>query len=376
MKIFFDARTVRRSMTGVGVYTRSLLKGLMHVDRENEYRCFILEEDAWENLSAPDNFQPYFGAPDYQHHPAGDIWMWFRLPGILRAEGADLFHGPAFLCPRCDSPPTVVTIHDLTVFAHPETYPVKFRKYMQWAIRRSVHGARSIIAVSGATQRDLNKLLNVPNDRVWIVWEAAGEQFQPQREADIQKFLQQKNLKQGYILAVGMIEPRKGIDNLVQAFRMLPVELQRKHPLVLIGDYGWKSDALNKLIEGEIREGGVRRISYVDAQELPLYYSGAAMLAYPSLYEGFGLPPLEAMASGTPVIVSNTSSMPEVVNDAGLLLSPGKPQRWATEIESLLTNESLRANLARHGRERSKHFSWDKAARDTLECYKATVKLH
>jgi glycosyltransferase involved in cell wall biosynthesis len=230
----------------------------------------------------------------------------------------------------------------------------------------------AIIAVSEATKQDVIRLLGVPEHRVVVIHEAASPYFRPLDDEDVRAQLRRElGIDRSYVLFVSTIEPRKNVPGLLRAFRQLLDDYRLDTQLILAGERGWLTEDVYQLVDELSLEKSVRFLGRVSAQHLLLLYNGAELLVAPSLYEGFGLTPLEAMACGTPVVVSNVSSLPEIVADAGLLVDPRNVEEITVAIWRLLDDSELRENLAAKGLTRAASFSWDRAARETISLYRS-----
>ena len=271
------------------------------------------------------------------------VWYPLVLSHLARTARLDVLHCPTFRGPlRPPTCPLVVTVHDLAVLRHPGTFNPWTRQYSRLCVSRVVRAARIVIAVSEHTKRELVKVLETPEEKIRVVPNGVSEQFSPDGPFE----------SGDYVLAVGTLEPRKNLPRLAEATRRLGVELR------VAGDAGW----------GDIRLGdGVRRLGRVSDEELARLYRGARCFAYPSLEEGFGIPIVEAMASGTPVVTSRGGATEEVAGGAAVLVDPLDPSSIAAGIEEAVTR---RDGLARAGLERSKGFSWTETARRTAEVYR------
>lgn len=303
------------------------------------------------------------------------LWEQMVLPIDLARLRPDLLHAPAYVAPLNSPCRSVVTFHDLSFFAMPAAFNRQNRLYLQTFSRMSAKNAQRIIAVSEFTRQELGRWLGVDSHRVDVVHNAVDEHFRPEPDGErLRHFRTAKGLPDRFVLCLGTLEPRKNVATLVRAY----AQARRRgvtEPLVLAGGRGWGDLDLRALVEQlDLREV-VRPVGFVSMDEQPLWYNAASLFAYPSRYEGFGFPALEAMACGTPVIAANRTSLPEVVGDAGILVDPDDVDALAEALVMALRNDDLRHELAVRGRERSQRFSWEAAARATMQTYCKSLGL-
>jgi glycosyltransferase involved in cell wall biosynthesis len=302
------------------------------------------------------------------------LWEQFIQPFALSQERIDLLHALAFAGPLAISIPWIVTVYDLSFIRYPQLFNASNRIYLTWAVRQSVRRANRIIVISESTKRDLAQMFGAPADKIVVVYCGAEPSFAPsQDKIKIELFREQRNLPEKMILHVGTIEPRKNIPRLIRAFAHAKRAAHLPHRLVLVGARGWKYAEVDAVIEQEQIANDVVFTGYVPQDELPLWYQAADLFAYPSLYEGFGLPPLAAMASGIPVVTSNVSSLPEVVGDAALQVSPEDEPALADAIVRALSDNTLRGQMIERGIAQAKKFSWERAGRETVALYRTVL---
>lgn len=309
------------------------------------------------------------------HWPVVRIaWEQMVLPFALRNSEAELLHAMAFAGPVVNSVPWVVTVYDTTFVRYPESLNLANRTYLNWAVRHALRHANRVIAISESTKRDLVEHYQISADRVSVVYGGKDGAFSPSPSLEyLRDFRSRHELPEKMILHVGTIEPRKNIAQLIRAFAHVRRSAHLPHCLVLIGARGWKHAEVDAAIEEEQVGDAVRFAGYVPASELPDWFRAADVFVYPSRYEGFGLPPLEAMACGTPVITSNAASLPEVVGDAALVVSPDDKDGLAEAIVRVLSSPSLREEMRGRGLAQAAKFSWARAARETLDVYRAVL---
>ena len=299
------------------------------------------------------------------------VWEQVAQPWVLRRIGADLVHGPAFVGPVLASCPAVVTIHDLSFLRFPALFRPANRLYLAVLTRLSARRARRLIAVSAETASEVTRLLGVPAERIDVVYHGVDPMFRPLPAGEVAAFRQRRGLPERFVLFVGTLEPRKNLVRLVEAFARIRAGADRHigARLVLAGGKGWLYDELFARVEALGLGEQVTFPGYVASDELPLWYNAATVLAYPSIYEGFGLPVLEAQACGTPVLTSNVSSLPEAAGEAALMVDPYDVEALAAGLHRLLVDEPLRHELRERGLAHAGQFSWPRAAQETARVY-------
>lgn len=303
-------------------------------------------------------------------------WEQFIAPKLLRQEQLDLLHGMAFVAPLRSPCPTVITIFDLSFVRFPTAFKPGNRLYLRMMTRISARKARQVIAISESTRRDVIAWLNLPSERVQTVYCGIDRSFQPLPQAKVAAFRHGRGLPERFVLFLGTIQPRKNLVRLVDAFADLIAQDDTRMAdlhLVIAGGKGWLSEPVFARVEELGLADRVHFPGYVPEEEKRLWYNAAACFCYPSLYEGFGLPPLEAMACGVPVVSSNVSSLPEVVGDAALTVAPDDTSALAEALRRVLVDPELSAELARRGQARAMRFSWHDAARQTADVYRTAV---
>lgn len=373
MRITIDYTPALRQTAGIGRYTRGLVAALAEADRDNCYRLFCAGA-APDRTTWPENFAVHVSPVPARWLTAG--WHRLRLPlPVERLAGdCDIFHSPDFSLPPLRSARGVVTVHDLSFLRLPEHADPGLRDYLQKAVPRAVARAHRVLADSENTKRDLIELLRVAEEKISVVPAGVETRFRPVRDtirlAEVQK---RYNLPDWFILSVGTLEPRKNLTRLITAYAQMRRQTGLPHALVLAGKPGWLYEGIYDQVTQEGLEDHVRFTGFIDDADLPALYTLADLLAFPSLYEGFGLPPLEAMACGTPVVCSNNSSLPEAVGSAALLVDPTDVDGLADAMARVLGNASLRARLGDLGRAQAARFTWDAAARKLLEAYQLAV---
>ena len=366
MRIAFDGTTLTPGRTGVGYYTEHLLQ---HLAREivNTGDELIVVSNKPIDTQAP--LPPHVRVHDGHRFPIRIGWMQLRAQGALAALRPDVAHFTNGMIPIGAPSPTVVTVHDMSLRLYPGCHPVRRlllnRPLMHVAIRQ----ASLIVTVSNSARRDLLRLHGVSPDRVAVVHEAASPVFRPIPDRDrLEDMRARYNLPRRFMLYVGTIEPRKNLARLMAAF----AEARRRgipHHLVCVGPYGWSSRDLSGRIEQLGIRNAVHFTGYVPFDHLPSIYNLGEFFAFPSLYEGFGLPVVEAMACGVPVLTSSTSSLGEIAGDAAVTIDPTDTDAITDAIVRLATDAALRRDRSESGLQRARDFSWERSAREMLAVY-------
>ncbi len=364
MRVGIDARLVYYHQAGTARYCLQLMRALAGINQEDQFVILQSRRDSRQLVSQA-NFQTRrIWTPS--HHRLEQHLLSLEL----RFTPLDVLHSPDFIPPFRRHCRSIITIHDLAFLLYPQFLTKASARYYG-QIDQAVRNTDHIIAVSESTRRDIVRLLGVPEQMITVVHEAPRQLFHRLPEVDPAPRLQKRfGLERDFILFVGTVEPRKNIPTLLSAFQQL---LDHYHPevdLALAGAPGWLTDEVYALVNRLGLTGSVRFLGRVSDEELIWLYSGARMLVLPSLYEGFGLPPLEAMACDCPVIVSNVSSLPEVVGDAGLLFDPLDTDALTVAMWRMLSDDDLRQEMVVKGRKRAACFSWERAARETLDLYR------
>ena len=356
---------------GINWYIFHLLQNLSTIP-DFDYTIFLSDRMAKDYMGGLSFCQSRLPT----HQPFVRIaWEQFVQPFAIRHERVDLLHALAFAGPVVISIPWIVTVYDLSFMRYPQSFNFANRTFLAWAVGNSVRRANHIIAISESTRRDLISIFHARPDRVSVVYCGTDPVFARTRSAaELAEYRTRRGLPDRFILHVGTIEPRKNIARLVRAFARAKRDPRLPHKLVLIGARGWKYTDVDQAIEQENLKGEVIFADYVPQDELPLWYRAAELFVYPSLYEGFGMPPLDAMASGTPVVTSNAASLPEVVGDAGLQVAPDDQTALADAIVRALTEPGLREQMIARGLVQASHFSWARAAQETAALYHTTLK--
>lgn len=351
MRIAINAQLLNYPDFGIRTYLKCLTDHLVKNDKKNEY---VLLSDKKQNK----------------------LWEHLYLPAIVNRGGFDVFHSPDHILPllpvKCKK---VITVHDLAFLKYPEMFSFKKWAYKKFMNGLSLKRADIVIADSESTKKDLIEICGFDKERIKVVHLGVDESFVSVHDEKKNISIKAKyGLSMPFLLFVGTIEPRKNISGLLDAYSIACEKHGIKEDLVIVGKKGWLYEPIFKKINGSKYRQKIKVLENVISEDLPAIYSSAELFVYPSLYEGFGLPPLEAMACGTPVITSNVSSLPEVVGDAAIMIDPNNSDELADQISKVLNDKDLQKRLREKGFERAKLFSWDKSALETIKVYEEVLK--
>lgn len=366
MRLGIDLRVLFGAHTGDRTYLLNLLRQFTKMDLPHQ---FILFSDRWGNLpfNLPSNFVPVL-------LPKLTRWLYnsLLLPRACSAHKVDLLH-VQYIAPLFAPCPIVTTVHDVHWRRFPETFPAKDRTLMEIFLPLTFRKVSAVITDSYASKADLQQFFKVPTSKLHVVYLAADESFFVRlKESERKKVLERYGLQEGYLLFVGVIQPRKNLERLLQAMALMRPKFEAIR-LTVVGKIGWKAERLFQTVKELKLADCVKFVGYVQDEDLPALYQGALLFAYPSLWEGFGLPVLEAMASGVPVLTSDTSSLREIAQGAALLVDPLSVKSILEGLMQLVSDENLRNELKQKGYERAKQFSWLKTAEGTLKVYETAV---
>ncbi|MCZ7665776.1 MAG: glycosyltransferase family 4 protein [Chloroflexi bacterium] len=358
----------------MGRYTRELVQAVTALDEANQYTLFSAPPPKGSSLTAVFPLLPHVS---HKIAPLSEAWLyrlWYRarlpVPVQWFTGKLDLFHSPDFVLPPVQgSVPTLLTVHDLSFVHYPEVYPQALVNYLNQVVPWSVGRATHILADSAATKADLTAVWNTPPEKITVLYSGVGAAFERvEDEGRITAVRQQYHLGDApYLLSVGTVQPRKNYQMLIQAFA--PLAAQWPHHLVIAGGKGWLYDEMIAEVTRQGLDGRVHFTGFVADADLPALYSGADLFVMPSVYEGFGIPLLEAMACGVPVLASNVSSLPEVGGETAVLLPPHDPTAWTTAMQRPLKRSPLQKEMTAAGYEQVQKFSWQQAAAQLLTLY-------
>jgi glycosyltransferase involved in cell wall biosynthesis len=359
-------RSFRRA--GVSNYVEALLSHLGLIDQQNRYTIYTTRGLDRRALALPPNFVVRPSRLPTINPRVRIPWEQLLAPLLLRLGHADVYHGVLNVVPLLCPVPSVVTIHDLSAFLFTQTFRKVNRVYTQWAIKVACRRASRILAVSEFTKREIVRWLGVPPERIVVTYDACEARFAPPDPAALEAFRRRAGLPERFILFVSTLEPRKNVPMLLEAYARIADAIDA--PLIIGGGKGWLYDEIFAKVERLGLSDRVRFAGFIPGEDLPLWYAAATVFTLPSLYEGFGMPLLEAMACGTPVVTTSSSSLPEVVGDAGITVPPTDAEALGAALLRVLSDAELRAELRQRGLRQAQRFSWHATAERTLAAYR------
>jgi len=366
MIVGFDATTLTGNLSGVGYYTARLMESLANGAGEGTLERIVALSNRAVSLPAGGRIQAW----EEDRLPVRSVWMQLVLPGILRRLRPDLVHYTNYLAPVAAGVPYVVSVHDMTLSVVPECHTLKKRLLTARLLPVVARRARLVLTPSRSTRDDVVRLLGIDPVRVRVIPYAASPRFRPEGRDSTPP---PASGGDPYFLYVGTLEPRKNLARALRAFARVARRLP-EHRFVIVGQRGWKYGEVLREALRKDSSGRVVLAGYVPEAELPALYAHATAFVYPSLYEGFGLPVVEAMACGTPVLTSRSSSLREIAEGAALLVDPRDEDEIARGLEWLALDEGLREELRRRGLERAAQFSWDRTGRETVAAYRQALQ--
>ncbi|UEB94414.1 glycosyltransferase family 4 protein [Pseudomonas sp. HN2] len=378
MKLVLSVEPIRFPLTGIGRYTYELALRLQQSPEITDLQFFAGRHFLPELPTAANESGSGYGLKravqkNFLAVEAYRLLMPMLRKAALKGHGDFLYHSPNYYLPPFAGR-SVATFHDLSPFTWAHCHAPQLVRYLQKELKTTLVRADALITDSEFTRQELASYFSWPIERIHTVPLASSPEFFPRAPHELRDVLARHGLKpDGYTLFVGTIEPRKNIETLLAAYGRLPLALRTRWPLILTGYHGWRNDAIHEKLESARREGWAHYLGFVPSADLPLLFAGARLFAFPSLYEGFGLPVLEAMSSGVPVVCSNSSSLPEVAGDAALMCAALDVEALTGLIERGLTDQCWRDAAVIKGMKHAQGFSWERCARETLQVYQKVI---
>ncbi|MDD2496846.1 MAG: glycosyltransferase family 1 protein [Desulfitobacteriaceae bacterium] len=372
MKVGIDSRAaIWYRGTGMGTYTYQLIRNIYLIDKKNEYH-FFLPHESFQGTDPLTSgvFQSISQSKDA-------FWETVIAAETINPEGMNVFHVPqnGIGLPPEKTCPTVVTVHDLIPYVLEETVGPGYLKIFQREMPRILDETDHIITVSEHSKKDLQEIMHVPEERITVIYEAPESTYKPiKRDVAKARIKNKYGIGENFILYIGGFSPRKNLRGLINAYHKIYKDIKMNCKLVILGKHSRDYHGLVDLVERLDLQERVLFPGFIPVQDLPFFYNAAELFVYPSFYEGFGLPPIEALACGTPTITSNVSSLPEVVDGAAILINPRDILALATAMHRVLTEPELAQELKKKGPKRASEFSWTKTAGQTIKVYQDVLR--
>lgn len=375
MRIGIDARPLAGPPAGIRTYLGELLRAVAEVDHEHEFILYAHRPVVFEAPNAQFQIRVRRTLKGL-----GPFWLQLYGPRLVRADGVDLFWGAHFLLPLRlpHRLPAAVTIYDLVPFLFPQTMQPSNYMITRIFLPPSLARAQRIMVISESVAADVRRVFGISADRITVVTPGVRDGFVPRDPVEARRRMTQRlglDPQRAYLLTVGTVEPRKNLLTLVSALASLPRATRARISLLVAGAPGWKTSVLYDAARVLVQEGTVRFLGFVSHDDLPWLYAGAAMLLFPSLYEGFGIPVIEAMASGAPVVASDIPVTREVAGDAALFVAPTAALDWAKAITALLDDAPRRARMSERGLARAATYSFEQSARRLLDVFATMTEV-
>jgi len=359
MKIAINATSIGHGMTGIGSFTRELVHATSRYGSSHSYLYFGKKQ----NISVQEKKQRKVIQVDSPNL----MWEQLQLPSALNRQKADLYHTPFFTCPVVQNVPSLITVHDVIPEIRPDLCSAAFLAFYKKWIKPGLRAATAILTVSEFSRQQIVQYLKVDPESVHVAYQGVHDVFFRQPE-DPARVRARYAIPHHYVLHVGMVEPRKNLEQLIRAFKPLAKKI-KDIALVFVGRKDSDAYSLDPVVDDSGLTGRVLQVGYVPDEDLPAIYADARAFAFPSLYEGFGRPVVEAMAAGVPVLASGTTSLPEIIDDAGITVDPENEQMMAEALQRLVTDKPLRQCLINRGRKRAADFTIQKFAQRLVDIY-------
>jgi glycosyltransferase involved in cell wall biosynthesis len=385
MRIAIDIVPLMKLKTGIACYIENLISQFIKIAPENDYYlCDMLWGQRFYNLiGRKENLPNMIGFLENMSRIAFPLQITARIAftcyakmirEAVRVEEMDLFFGPSFKGIFRKDLKTVVTIHDMSHEYYPEAVNQIILSALKKELPKTAQSAHAIIAGSQNTKKDILKFLNIPDNKVKVIYHGVDKQFRPINDKELLDVIKKKyDLPRRFILYIGAIQPRKNISGIIRAYGVLRKDPSFEHHLVMAGGVGWKNKDIYRLVEELGLKNQIKFLSYIEDTDLPAIYNLSEAFVFPSFYEGFGFPVLEAMACGVPVVTSNVSSLPEIGGDAVVYVNPHSVEEIADAVRMALSDEALRNRCTLKGLERARLFTWEKCGNETLKTFEEAL---
>ena len=377
MRIAIDAR-MGDTRGGIGIYTRELISQLADIDKKNQYFVIVNKHGDRSFVSSEDNFSILESSITRKHYFIKDVWNQFFLPFLLEANSIDIYFNPRYILPFFKGKTKmVVTMHDMIAFLYPEIWSgisgFRIRNYIKLSSQR----ADLILTVSNCAKKDIVRILHIPDDKIKVIYCGINKKlYKPLPDLSVQRLVKRKyGIRKKYILATGPLGMRKNHDRLIDAYSILPKYIREDYQLIITGEKKGTYNNLLKKVSKICLADDIVFTGFIPEKEMPMVINAASLFVFPSFYEGFGIPLLEAMACGTPLLASNVSSIPEVVGSAALLFDPYNINEMASVIGKVITDEDLRQKLIQRGFEQIKKYSWKNTAKEILGVFEEVCNV-
>ena len=369
MRIGIDGIPLTSTKTGIGHYTLELARALAKIDTDDEFE--LISPFKFNSSSLDNNLPANLKKVEARRRK---FWWAVGLPLYIRRNSTSLFHGTNYEIPLWSKCPTIVSIHDLSLLLYPQTHLDQSVRRARYRLPLMARAATKIITATEFVKKQVSEHLKVDPAKIAVTPYAPRSMFRPLSRSETEETRVRLGVEENFILFVGTVEPRKNLITLLRAFSEILKSTELRPQLVIAGQKGWLTGETMNYVESEGLEGHVKFTGYVTDDDLQALYSCCTVCVYPSLYEGFGLPPLEAMACGAPVIASDVASLAEAVGKAALVVPPTDVQRLAQGLVGIITDEAKRAHYSRAGLEHASQFSWERTAQLTLDVYRESFQ--
>jgi len=373
MKIAVNTRfLLKDKLEGIGWFTHEIFKRMVLNHPEDEF-IFIFDRPFDERFIFSDNVTPIIVSPPARHPILWKIWFDFSIPKILKKHNPDIFISTDGFASLRTNVPQITTIHDLAFEHYPEHLPFKFRYYLRKFTPKFAHIVKKIVTVSAFSKKDLQDQYKIPAEKISVIYNGAHAEYKPLSAETIQAIRKEYASGKPYFVFAGALHPRKNIEKLLEAFAVFKKETKSDMQLLLVGRFAWKSDGIKNAMSQHPYRDDIHNYDYMNVDKLSKIIGSAYALTFVSLFEGFGIPILEAIRCGVPSITANKTSMPEVAGETGILVSPESTVEIADAMKLLVTNPALRQRLIDNCEDQGRKFSWEQSAEEFYQLIKKEI---